>query len=119
MKIMRVCALFFSLFLVACAAPQLIANSVEISPGQTKQDVVKILGPPENRQFQGRNEAWQYCETDMTGFSGDDYVVVWFFDGVVTGMNNYKNTLIGGCEMFFRDIRWEDAPDSTIEIRVR
>ena len=105
--------------IIGCTPLQLRKNSLNISHGQTKQEVLKFLGPPGNRQFQGKHEAWQWCETDYSGFAGDDYLIVWFFESKVTGISTYKNTLYGSCEKFYRTIRWEDAPDQTIEIRNR
>jgi hypothetical protein len=105
---------------IGCVAPHIVmSKSIGINQGQSKDEVLKIMGNPGNRQFKGNNEAWQWCETDQVGFSGDDYVVVWFYDGKVTGVTTYKNTQIGNCEMFFRTINWEDAPDKIIEHRIR
>lgn len=104
--------------LTGCAGGQLAKKSVQIERGYSKSEVAALLGPPENRQFRGDDEAWQYCETDA-GPGYDDYVVVWFYKGQVTGITTYKNSLRGPCSAFFRTVRWEDAPDRTIEIRRR
>ena len=89
-----------------------------IDPGATKEEVRSILGVPQDRQFKGKQEAWQYCNT---GLVNDTFLIVWFFDGKVTGMNTYKDSVgdIGFCTSHFKSIKWEDAPDSTIEIRNR
>ena len=77
------------------------------------------MGTPKDRQFQGKSEAWQYCATDYSGFGADQYIVVWFYEGKVFGMTSYKNHMVGNCESFFRTIKWEDAPDRSIEFRNR
>jgi hypothetical protein len=104
--------------LAGCSGGQLMKKSVQIEPGYSKSEVLAILGSPENRQFRDDDEAWQYCETEA-GFGHDDFVLVWFHKGQVTGINTYKNQQFGPCSAFFRTIRWEDAPDGTIEIRPR
>ena len=108
------------LVLLNCAvlAPHVLReSSVKIEPNQSKDDVLAILGTPKNRQFEGNNEAWQYCETSYTSSAGDDYLTVWFFKGTVTGITTYKNHNYGSCESFFKTIRWEDAPKIIIENR--
>ena len=83
----------------------------------TAEEVRISMGEPQNRQFQGENEAWQYCSTDYSGFEADHYVLIWLYKGTVTGMQTYRNTLYGSCESFFRTVDWEEAPDVSIEIR--
>ena len=89
-----------------------------IAPGMSKKEVLGILDAPGNRQFKGKDEAWQYCQTSVWGTT-DKYAVVWFFDGKVTGMNTYQQSGIGMCETFFKTVNWENAPDHTIEFRER
>jgi hypothetical protein len=76
------------------------------------------MGPPQNTQFSGKNEAWQYCQTE---FVNDSFVVVWFYDGQVTGLNTYRDSAgdMGFCSSHFRSINWEDAPDFSVEVRSR
>jgi len=77
------------------------------------------MGEPQDRQFKGTNEAWQYCATDYSGLKADDYVLVWLANDAVTGMQTYRNSKKGTCESFFRTVDWEQAPDTSIEIRQR
>ncbi len=96
-------------------ATSITKKSVMINPGQSKAEVLEIFGTPENRQFQGKDEAWQYCQT---GWGTDEYVVIWFYDGKVTGITTYKSSAPTiDCTENFKTIKWEDAPDHTIEIR--
>ena len=104
MRIMAAMLLLCVLTSGCATTSQLMHTSMSITAGQTPDDVTQLLGPPKNRQWNGAEEAWQYCHTDIWGLSGDDYVVVWFVDHKVTGVTTYKNTNFGNCEMFFP--RW-------------
>lgn len=104
-------------FLVACGS--LEKKSVLIEIGDDKDHVLKIMGPPDDRQLKGSNEAWQYCQTGA-GFGYHDYRVNWLYNGKVTGLNSYNSSRAGSsCMTDIRPVRWEDAPDATIEIRNR
>lgn len=106
--------LLFTVLLAACVSVR--DKAVHINPGQSTEEVLSIMGPPQDRQFSMSQEAWQYCNT---GAINDHYVIVWFDNGLVTGMNTYNNDETGLCTSFFKLIDWEDAPDQTIEIRSR
>lgn len=109
--------LFLLTAIISCGTTQGLSTKQNlISPGQSREEVTNALGNPGNKQFQGKDEAWQYCQT---GLSADLYVVVWFYDGKVTGMNSYNGYGIGNCTQFFRTINWQEAPDRTIEFRDR
>lgn len=108
--------LFFLTALISCGTIGLSTKQNRISPGQSGDEVINILGIPGNKQFQGKDEAWQYCQT---GFSSDLYVVIWFYDGKVTGMKTYNGYGSGSCAQGFRSVNWLDAPDRTVEYRVR
>lgn len=100
-----------------CTNTKLASKANAIEPGQTKEQVLKILGTPGDKQFNGKDQAWQYCST---GIGGDKYVVVWFYDATVTGMTTYTNNVgEGNCDKFYKRIDWQSAPDRTIEIRNR
>ena len=89
---------------------------MKIEKGFSKEEVISEIGMPQNKQFHGRDEAWQYCSM---GFSVDDHLIVWFYDGHVTGMQTYIVTTGVGMCRDFKTIRWEDAPDRSIEFRLR
>jgi hypothetical protein len=109
-----------AILLTACASQSRIAKqSSGIRPGMSGSELRTVLGEPQNRQFKGKNEAWQYCATDFSGFEADHYVLVWLNSDVVTGMQTYRNREFGTCESFFRTVDWEQAPDTAIEIRQR
>jgi len=109
--------LFFLTTINSCGGTQGLSQKQNfISPGQSRDEVINILGIPGNKQFNGKDEAWQYCQN---GLITDSYVVVWFYDGKVTGMNSYNSTASGNCPLYFRTVNWQNAPDRTIEYRIR
>lgn len=94
-------------------------KAILINPGDSKEAVIKIMGTPGDRQFRNQQEAWQYCITGA-GFGYHDYRIVWFERAKVTGITSYKSGAPGvSCKSQFTAIRWEDAPDATIEVRSR
>lgn len=109
-----------SIVFVGCAAinQSTMKRTALVNPGMDKEKVLEILGTPGNRQFKGKDEAWQYCQTSVWGTT-DKFVVIWFYDGKVTGMNTYTQSQVGMCDSFFKTVNWEDAPDKTIEFRGR
>ena|ERR1041384_4494147 len=103
--------------LSACGS--LEKKAVLINYGDDKEKVLGVMGPPGDRQFQGKQEAWQYGRTGA-GFGYHDFRVVWFYDGKVTGVTSYKDhTPASSASAHFKPIRWEEAPDHTLEIRHR
>ena len=110
MRYMVIVALM--LILQACSSQSAVVRKSEtVRLGMSVTDLRQVMGEPQNRQFKGKNEAWQYCSTGYSGFEDDHYVLVWLFDGVVSGMQSYLNTKFGNCESFFRTVNWEEAPD--------
>ena len=105
------------LLLGACAATSVRDASLQLDPGSTKAEVRQSMGTPEDRQFQGTAEAWQYSAVSTIGVC--EYTVVWFRDAKVTGISTYRNTSSMGCRAGVLPVRWEDAPDHTVEIRNR
>jgi len=103
--------------LAGCGSLAKKAALVDI--GDNTNDVRLKMGEPGDRQARGSQEAWQYCKTGA-GLGYHDYRVIWFHSGLVTGFNSYKGTRpASSCTADFREIRWEDAPDATLEIRSR
>ena len=94
-------------------------QATSINVGDTKDRVTAVMGAPDDRQIQGRNEAWQWCQTGA-GFGYNDHKIVWFVDDRVTGVSSYKTSGPGPtCIGRIRQVRWEEAPTATIEIRNR
>jgi hypothetical protein len=110
-------ALALAVSLVACGS--LEKKAVLLNVGDAKEKVLAIMGPPDDRQLKGQDEAWQYCQTGA-GFGYHDYRTVWFFEGKVTGINSYKSSRpASSCITDIKPIKWEEAPNTTLEIRRR
>lgn len=108
-----------TILLVLSACGTLDKKAVLINLGDTKEQVLKVMGSPDDSQFKGKNEAWQYCQTGA-GFGYHDYRVFWFYDGKVTGVNSYKSSRpASSCVTDIKPINWDEAPDIKIEVRER
>lgn len=118
MKTLRIVSITtVAIILSACGS--LENKAVLINYGDTKERVLEIMGPPGDRQFRGKDEAWQYGQTGA-GWGYNDFRIVWFYDGKVTGVTSFKDHTPGrGASAEFRVINWEEAPEHTIEIRNR
>lgn len=109
---LKILILFMMMLSIGCASVH--KKSMMVDSGMKKSEVLKIMGYPVNRQFKGNKEALQWCST---GFAGDDFVLIWFEDKQVTGINTYNNHATGPCSAFVRTVRWSDAPKLNIEIK--
>ena len=91
----------------------------QLQPGATKDQVMNLLGVPNDRSFQDANEAWQYCESAFG--VGGRYSTVWFSSNVVraitTDTRNYGGLT---CDSGLGPVDWgQIPPDNTVEIRNR
>jgi hypothetical protein len=103
--------------LTACGS--LEKKAIMINAGDGKEQVLAAMGTPDDRQFEGDAEAWQYCQTGA-GFGYHDYRIVWFRKGKVTGLTSYKSARpASSCTTDIRQVRWEEAPDYKLEVRNR
>ncbi|GIU52446.1 hypothetical protein TUM4438_45200 [Shewanella sairae] len=112
-----VAILSFAFFLTGCGS--LDKKALLVNSGDSKELVTSVMGVPDDRQFKGDNEAWQYCQTGA-GFGYHDYRVIWFYKGLVSGINSYKSSrTASSCVADIKQINWEDAPDVRVEVRNR
>ena len=71
MKSITIYFFVFSIaFLFGCGGAKLMNDSLKINPGQSKDEVTKILGAPGNRQFNGKDEAWGIYLTQLLPSTG-------------------------------------------------
>lgn len=106
---------YVTFLLAACGS--LEKKSILVSNGDSKQQVIEVMGTPDERQLQGDKEAWQYC-TSGAGFGWNDHRIIWFQQGRVTGITPYKSYSTG-CTGAIQPVRWESAPNAVVEIRNR
>ena len=103
-KVLLVCA--SAVALSACA--QVKHKAMELSPGDSKARVLEIMGAPDDRQFNGENEALQYGMVVSIGVC--DYTVVWLHDGKTSGITSYRHFSTMGCRQGLQPISWSEAP---------
>ncbi|MGV8137774.1 MAG: outer membrane protein assembly factor BamE [Mangrovibacterium sp.] len=110
--------------LTSCAtSAKLKQQSFQVNPGMSKEEVIKIMGTPTNRQFKTDDnkvfyEALQWdlgWHSGLTSdFSNKDMLVVYFRNNKVTDLDNYV-AYYGKIMM----VKWEERPDFIIEKRDR
>ena len=110
---------FLILTLSSCGS--LEKKTILIDPGNTKYTVLDIMGVPDDRQFRGgvtySAEAWQYCVSGA-GFGYNDHRIIWFENGIVTGITSYK-TYRTDCAGQIKTVNWQNKPDVTIRTQAR
>ena len=98
------------MLMLLCACGTLEKKAALINRGDTTEQVRTIMGPPGDRQFRGKDEAWQYGQTGA-GFGYDDFRLIWFYNGKVTGIESFKNyTPATPASAHFKHIDWSLAP---------
>lgn len=110
----KIFAFVLVIYLSACASVN--SEFFNINNGDTKASVIARMGIPDDRQFQDKNEAFQYCTTG-TSFGKSTFNVIWFYDGLVTGASSYTVAHAASCMGHFKQINWDEAPDLIMEIR--
>src|SRR6478609_11868071 len=93
MSRLPIALLLLSLLAAGCAsAGQAVAK---LEPGMPKEKILAALGPPDDRSFRGKDEAWQYQE--IAGFGQCKYTTVWIRDAKVIGLSTRRGQSIAGC----------------------
>ncbi len=104
--------LYFGIVIIGCATkPKQIESMDKIKVGMEEDDVRDIMDLPDFWQSSEdeKEEVWQYCRTERFK-PVNDVIVVWFLERKVTGVETYTSVGFGGCAMFFRNLKWENAP---------
>lgn len=96
------------LLIGACASVSK-TELMSITPGQTREEVVALLGTPGARSFRGEAEALTYC--NGVEFSAhDDYKTIWLLQGRVVALTSSN----GGASILdcsaYPEIDWGQAP---------
>jgi hypothetical protein len=102
-------------FLVGCYNFQ--KDIIKLSPGDTKSNVLEIMGDPNDSQFNGDLEVWQYF--GVVSFGSCDYRQIWFRNGRLIGTTSYRSVCAAGCAPCLRTLDFSRPPDQTIENRQR
>jgi hypothetical protein len=94
-------------FLIGCASTgQAVA---QLAPGMPKEEVLKIMGSPNDRSFRGTDEAWQYQE--IAGFGQCKYSTVWISDGKLLGISTRRGASVAGCGLGSEEFDWSEMPE--------
>ena len=109
---------FLLVALVVClGCSSLPQKAMLLNPGDSKADVIRTMGTPDDHQFRGEDEVLQYGYVVAVGVC--EYRVLWFSRGRLIGSTSYRNSSHTGCQAGLKAVRWEDKPDQIIEIRQR
>ena len=92
-------------------------KTILLNAGDSKERVLEVMGAPADRQMAGNNEAWQYCVMGAS-FGSNDHKIIWLSSGRVTGISSYKS-YSAGCTANYRQINWQSAPNTVVEVRQR
>jgi hypothetical protein len=95
-----------ALAISGCAGVKVRAT--KINPGESRAEVLKLMGRPDDRQFQGKLEVLQYGMVVTIGVC--DYTMVWLRDGAVTGVSSYRHFSTMGCRSGLQPVDWGGAP---------
>ena len=94
-----------------------VENAYLLSPGMNKQEVVEVIGGrPNTTEFVGTLEEWHYCKPSLS--SNVKLVAVYFIDGELYAMKEYRAKQHGGCETGIKQGTYRE-PDIVQEYRVK
>lgn len=99
-------ALIVVILSAGCASTGKASASLE--PGMTKEQVLEIMGPPNDRSFRGTAEALQYQE--IAGFGQCKYTTVWMSDGRLVGVSTRRGASVAGCGLGSEEVDWSQMP---------
>ncbi len=109
------------MLITSCGVNQRLDNSLLISPGMTKGQVLSVMGEkPVKTEFSGAVEEWHYCKT---GNKADQFIAVFFSEGKTIAMRPYTVTLsdtkgaTGSCEIFVKMGSYRE-PSEVKELRL-
>ena len=113
-----------TMFIVSCASlseGSKMSQSYLLSEGMTMPEVQEIMGVPCASELSKGVTEWHYCST---GFNADEYVAVFFENGLLIAIKNYTVTLVdvggigGHCSKFIKRGTYQE-PDVVVAIRSR
>ena len=105
---MKVTILIICFFLlVACTS--IDKNNMKLSKGMSKAEVLRIMGEPDQRSFNGDKEALQF--QGIIGYGQCIYVTAWFYKDVIVGTTDRRVASIAGCGIGSKEVDWLNMPD--------
>ena len=91
---------------VGCASTGKAVAKLE--PGMAKEEVLQVMGPPNDRSFRGADEAWQYQE--IAGFGQCKYTTIWISEGRLLGISTRRGASVAGCGLGSEEVDWSEMP---------
>jgi hypothetical protein len=111
MSRLPIALLLVSLLAAGCASTgQAVAK---LEPGMPREKILAALGPPDDRSFRGKDEAWQYQE--IAGFGQCKYTTVWITDGKLVGVSTRRGASVAGCGLGSKEVDWGQMPTGGTE----
>jgi len=101
-----VAALALASLFVGCASTGKAVAKLE--PGMAKEEVLQVMGPPNDRSFRGAHEAWQYQE--IAGFGQCKYTTIWISEGRLLGISTRRGASVAGCGLGSEEVDWSEMP---------
>lgn len=80
----------------------------KLEPGMPREQVLEIMGSPNDRSFRGTDEAWQYQE--IAGFGQCKYTTVWISNGRLIGISTRRGPSVAGCGLGSEEVNWSEMP---------
>ena len=108
-------AAFLLLGMVGCVNFQ--KKVILLSPGDSRSDVMKLMGTPDDTQFNGDKVVWRYW--GVVAFGACEYRDIWFENGKLFATISHRYHCSGSCSPCVPSIDWGNPPDRVIEIRNR
>lgn len=109
--------LFVVLLALGLGCSALPQKALQLNPGDSRADVTRVMGTPDDHQFRGEDEVLQYGY--VVAFGTCEYRVLWFTKGRLIGSTSYRANCAGGTKNGMKTVNWEEKPDRIIEIRQR
>lgn len=101
-------AFLASLLLLLVGCSSLSEKSMQLSPGLSTQQALKIVGPPELRSFQGDLEVWQYA--GFINFDHCAFLTLWFKQGQLDRLTSHQQEISGRCQSHLQPINLPFRP---------
>jgi hypothetical protein len=108
--------LIVTILVILSGCTSLDRQTLNLDPGMTKEQVVKIMGVPDRRSFRDNDEALQY--QGVIGYGQCIYITTWFKDGVLIAVTDRRGTSIAGCGLGSREVDWGQMPTPNLNINV-
>lgn len=91
MKIMHTFGILLMILMITGCSSVFVSNKqlMEITPGMTTKDVLKVLGTPDNRRFEHQYEEWEYLRNTVMGET--KVILVRFVNHNVVAMESFDH----------------------------